>query len=53
MVGQWHELGFQCHNDMSCKQELLLGSLQIYDVDVITLSSVDALFYLEVQDGAT
>ena len=30
---------------MSCQQKLLLGSLQIYDVDVITFPSVDVLFH--------
>ena len=44
---------FNGNNGMSCQQKLLLGSLQIYDVDVITFPSVDILFHLEVKVGAT
>lgn len=44
---------FNGNNGMSCRQKLLLGSLQIYDVDAITFLFVPVLYHLEVRIGAT
>lgn len=38
---------------MSCQQQLLPGSLQIYDADTIISPCVNILFHLEVKAGAT
>ena len=44
---------FNDNDGMSCRQKLLQGSLQIYDVDVMTFPFVDMLFHLKVKVGAT
>ena len=44
---------FSDSNGISCQQKLLRGSLQIYDVDVMTFPFVDMLFHLKVKVGAT
>lgn len=42
---------FNGNDNTSFQQKLLPGSLQIHDVDAITLSFIDVLLHLEVKVG--